>query len=294
MWQFDRVLPCGYMGWITCLCLTSSSCFLQWLQSPPAGSMVSVLDRETAQRSVSWIRSGPPQTLCYPHLHQTYKWHPPVGSPALQFETLESFSCDTVCSADTPAIYFQLWMNLCKKFQLISVFNGLPLSPIFLFMCCCLCRWALHRLSEVTLDCQTETLGGGGVERLSQLNPGGCSLIEQQAHRTAHRGWVFLCSWRKDRGLLLEVSGPSRKQVNSHDSQCTEEVWGRGEGAGLGSGLVGFYCEMNLYNCRVTCFLYEVMTHPLSCSVCSLVRCLELSILWCWTAHEKYFSYRRL
>lgn len=66
------------------------------------------------------------------------------------------------------------------------------------------------------------------MERLSQLNPGGCSLIEQQeeeqAHRTAHRGRVFLCSWRKDRRSLLEVSGPSRKQVNSHDSQCDEGV----------------------------------------------------------------------
>lgn len=51
-----------------------------------------------------------------------------------------------------------------------------------------------------------------GMERLRQLNPGGCSLTEQQeeeqAHRTAHQGWVLLYCWRKEKDCPSKYPDP--------------------------------------------------------------------------------------
>lgn len=68
-------------------------------------------------------------------------------------------------------------------FMYLITFLKWYVEPFFFIICmyvcmCCMCRWALYQLTATLRLCR-------GMERLSQLNPGGCSLIEQQKEEQA-------------------------------------------------------------------------------------------------------------
>lgn len=115
-------------------------------------------------------------------------------------------------------MWFTLHVPLMLLMSFLNVVHRLVFwgVSVFFFVCpvflCAPADWGDR------LQCQTETLKR--MERLSQLNPVGCSLTaqqeEEQPHDTAHQGWVLPKLRRKDTSLKFKVAGPSGQQVNSH------------------------------------------------------------------------------